>query len=969
MKKQRFLYVLLGIGAAFFAMGLLVMMLLPFARSLQEASSVSEIKAVGDDAWLTAVTEQLKEQEYNVSAVESQAVVYQAPNRAQNLRTVFSETGIQVEPRVRQGQPWQVGLDIAGISNGVQSLRPQLETHTTTDNRLTMDYGQWQAWYVNDVRGVQQGFTIDEPLFAEETGLLLVDMAVTGDLALQWIDDDEIQMVTAVGKHVLTYRELVAFDAQGNTLPAAMELIDISPEQQGIRLAVNTADAAYPIVIDPFLGGGVDWEAWTDQDANFGFSVSSAGDVNQDGFDDVLVGAHWYDGGFPNSGAVFAYYGGPVGLLPVHQWMFLGSVLDMELGYAVNAAGDVNGDGFDDVIIGTHMTPTGQAFVFQGSPVGLDLAPLWIGSGEQQLGDGFGMAVNTAGDVDGDELDDIIIGAPYFDIPGHFVPDGGRVYVFSGADVSAGINDPAAAWRAQNSEIGSSSAFGYSVGTAGDVDGNGFDDVIIGAPFYFDGEVETGYAGIFSGTLEGLPGGWGTITNTVAADWNSYAFFYPNAQYGFSVGTAGDVNQDGFDDVIVGAPLLTYIGMNEGAAFVFTGTNPINNMDSLVEVYSPWYFGSSVDFALFGYSVSTAGDVDQDGYDDVIVGSPHFDNGVLGPQGTTAVNGGGAFVLRGSPFGFADIWEFSSNTSDAKLGTSVDTAGDVNGDGYADVIVGAPMMPSPGGTLGEAFSIYGSGEIRGLQAYNDSPSSFGRTTLLWTEVMTGGELYYAWSLGDGTFAEGAVVEHVYPAPGYYTAIVTGTSWTDMMTATTAVTISQRSLIDPANGGSLTFLNEETGFGIGVQVPPGAVSETVQLSFTPLVTIPQRPPDNSLGYYFDLNADMSQYQVFLPIVVNGDLGGTTTGVETAVVNSLGEDTGTDSIYFAVPVTVTIIYSDTGLTLPEEESLKLLYWDFDGTSPAWIDIAEECGLEGTYVYYPDDNYFTVQVCHLSQFGVAH
>jgi len=962
MKKQRFLYLAGVVGVVGFVMGVLFFVV--FSEELEDPveMAVSTNVAVGskqmmpDERWITAVSAQIEALEYAISLDDNATqIAYQAPNRAQNLRTSFSESGIQVEPRLAQGDAWESGLELIGLNNGLQTIAPALAAHTTVENRVTMDYGQWQAWYINDTRGVEQGFTIEEPLFAHETGLIQIDMAVTGDLTPQLVNDDEVGLVTAVGEQILSYYGLTAFDAHGEELSAAMDVVALADGQTGIRLAVDVAEAEYPIVVDPFLGGGPDWEGWIDQDANYGFSVSTAGDVNGDGFDDVLVGAHWFDGSTPNTGAVFAYYGSPDGLPPMFQWMVEGDMPDMELGYQVNPAGDVNQDGFADIIIGTNMTPTGYAYVYTGTLAGLSNQPQWVGFGEQD-GDGFGTAVNTAGDVNNDDVDDIIIGAPYFD--GAAGSDSGRAYVFYGP-ISSAVQSPD--WIGEGGEIEyyADGLFGYSVSTAGDVNGDDFDDVIIGEPFGRS-EVIQGRALIYTGTLSGLfmPGS-GEPAGIYDAAWMSDGPDWGNSEYGASVSVAGDVNGDGFSDVVVGAPQYSDIVPTGGAVFVYTGTHPIINMSTFED--PNWTVYSNIPDAMLGYDVGMAGDVDLDGYDDVIMGAPQFDNTII-PESENALNGGGAFVYRGSPFGFDSVWEFSSDVANAKLGTSVGTAGDVNGDGYADVIIGAPEMPSPNSTLGEAFSFYGSGAISGLQAFNDSPTNLGEPTLLWTEIDTGGVLDYAWDLGDGALFYGPQAAYVYPQPGYYTAIVTATSLTDQMTATTAVTVSASSLIPPS-GGELNFFNEETGFGTGIYIPPGAVSGTFKLSYTPVSTPTQPSPENSIGYYFDLNTDVPDHQVFLPIIVSGDDG----EGGTAVPNSFARESVNNSYEFNVPITMTIVYTDTGLTEAEELNLKLPYWNTD--QQAWIDIAEECDLSHTYMYYPDDNYFTVQVCHLSRMSVAH
>ncbi len=966
MKRQRFLYL---VGLLFFGglvVGRLFWIFSGGGEGLAGQTAVSPpthtiSQTIIDEGWITAVSANIRRAEYHITPLEGEAdaaLVFHSPNRAQELRTTFSGNGIQVTPRQTDADGWTFGLRVIGVGNGIQTIAPEAGAFSAAETRLTVDYGRWRTWYVNDSRGLEQGFTLDAPLFAQETGKVVVNLALTGDLApVLAADGKGVELVTAVGEPVLTYQGLFAFDAHGAELPAVMEVAALPGGQPAINLVVDSANAEYPLVIDPILGSAIIWETWlADQaDSNFGFSVSTAGDVNGDGFDDVLVGAPWFDGGEPAEGAVFAYYGTPSGLPPTYQWLVEGNVPHMELGFAVNPAGDVNADNFDDIIVGTHFSPTGRALVFAGSPGGLLPAPLWVKDGEQP-GDGFGMAVNTAGDVNGDNVDDIIIGAPYFDGGSE---DDGRAYVFYGPISSASLTPD---WVAEGGvpDIYAGGLFGYAVSTAGDVNQDGFADVIIGEPLA-DNDGPVGLAALFGGSPNGLVQPGTGPASRDDADWVSFGDFAYGSWFGAAVGLAGDVNGDGFDDVIVGAPQYSYREIyGEGAAFVFTGTTPISNVNPLPD--NSWTFYGGVSDAMLGHAVGSAGDIDQDGYDEVIVGAPQYDNDVFPNKQPQAIHGGGAFILHGAPSGWDWIWEFSSNIPEAKLGTSVGTAGDVNGDGYADVIFGTPQMANPGGTLGEAFALFGSGQIEGLTAFNDSPTTLGQPTQFGATFDAGGALEFAWDLGDGAQAVGAFVQHVYAHPGQYTAVLTATSFTDEMTATTAVTVSQSSLINPVSGGHLEFVNEETGFGTKVDVPPGAVTETLQLSYTPLTTITQPSPENSVGYYFDLNTGPPNFahQLYLPLVVKGEGGGTAVSHPNDIASPASSYT------FAKPVTVTIVYTDAGLTPQEELSLKLLYWNKEQQD--WLDIALECDLEDTYAYFPEQNYFTVQVCHLSRFSVA-
>jgi len=457
-----------------------------------------------------------------------------------------------------------------------------------------------------------------------------------------------------------------------------------------------------------------------------GWSVATANDVNGDGFADVLVGAPGFDGPTADEGRVFAYHGSLTGLRPAASWFASGDRVTSRFGAAVSPAGDVNGDGFSDVIIGADTFTNGEEHegnvsLFYGSPGGLHPGPAWTAEGNQN-GAQFGAAVNLAGDVNGDGWGDFIIGAPGYT---NGEANEGQAFLYHGSAYG-----PAAqpAWTARGNESGS--LFSSAVGPAGDVNGDGFADVIAGAQNATNGEAQEGRIYVYHGAAAGLPANanwtdesdqqqaaYGAVACTAGdvngdgysdiiasaprfdhavADAGRICVFYGaagppssasgwaadgelmGARFSSAAAAAGDVNGDGFADVIIGADRYTNGQLSEGAAFLFFGSaaGPSTRAD--------WQTESNQAFASFGTAAETAGDINGDGYSDLIIGAPEFDNG--------QTNEGRIYVYHGSPTGPASApdWSADSNIADAMFGWAVSWAGDVNGDGFADVIAGAP---------------------------------------------------------------------------------------------------------------------------------------------------------------------------------------------------------------------------------------------------------------------------------------
>ncbi|MDY7078932.1 MAG: integrin alpha, partial [Chloroflexota bacterium] len=441
------------------------------------------------------------------------------------------------------------------------------------------------------------------------------------------------------------------------------------------------------------LGATPDWTADGDQvSAYFGYAVSTAGDVNDDGYDDVIVGAPGYDDGQTNEGRATVYFGSSTGITTgAAGWTADGDQAGAYFGRSVSTAGDVNGDGYADVIVGAPyyddgQTSEGRAYAYYGTADGLSATPDWTAEGDQAYAY-FGMSVSAAGDVNDDGYGDVIVGAYGYENGQAYE---GRASVYHGAadELSARPD-----WTAEGNQP--YAYFGYAVSAAGDVNDDGYGDVIVGAPYYDDGQANEGRAYVYTGTVSGL---------STMPDWTAESD-QVNGYFGRSVSTAGDVNDDGYDDVIVGAHGYGDGQAYEGRAFVYTGTA------SGLGTTPDWTAESGQAYAYFGYSVSTAGDVNDDGYADVVAGAPYYDD--------DQTNEGRVYVYTGTAEGLSAIpdWTAESDQANARFGYAVSTAGDVNGDGYGDVVVGAYTYSNGQTYEGRAFVYTGTAE--GLGATPD----------------------------------------------------------------------------------------------------------------------------------------------------------------------------------------------------------------------------------------------------------
>lgn len=701
-----------------------------------------------DANWIAQAEEYIRNSEYHIN-FQDHVGALQSPNRAQDLRITYHANGFSLTPRV-DGNAWRTDLRLVSIGKNSHRFAPNaMPTINVSEERATMDHGSFSIHYTNDENGMRQDFVVHEK--PDGQGPLTVQLQYSGSLHVTAQGEDDIlfsEYIDSTDSFVprVWYRDLLVTDADQRELPAHVEV-----DGKHILLAVNDEDATYPITIDP-LSTNANWVANGSQtDSHFGQDVGTAGDVNNDGFSDVIIGAWSYDSGaLTNVGAAYVFHGSATGLSTTPAWTRIGTQAYSNYGISVSTAGDINGDGYSDVVVGAPeytytVSNEGAALVYFGSASGLGTTPRVFASG--QAGSRFGWSVATAGDVNGDDVSDLIVGA--YEYNGPLGLRQGRTFVYHGNAGPALLNTTAD-WTMYG--YAGIASFGFNVSSAGDVNNDGYSDILIGEPEYSEtGQNDEGRALLFLGSAGGVVGA--TLAGAAWTGEGDQAY----ASMGNCVGWAGDVNGDGYGDVIIG--LWTFGDgttglLNEGAARIFLGNaTDLNNAFSwevrggaaqaalgvyvdgagdvngdgyadvivgadrydifrrgsaqvfLGSAFGPsttpaWTGGGSATFDVYGYCVGTAGDVNGDGYSDIIVGAFWAES--------TITDQGRAFVYHGSPNGLSSSGTLDQTQASAFFGTSVSAAGDVNADGYSDVIIGAPQFDNGQTDEGRAYVFHGS---------------------------------------------------------------------------------------------------------------------------------------------------------------------------------------------------------------------------------------------------------------------
>jgi len=516
--------------------------------------------------------------------------------------------------------------------------------------------------------------------------------------------------------------------------------------------------------INPNFGNGV----------GSGGAVSPIGDINGDGIGDFAVGAERGVSIDPvtglqrfTSGDVYVVFGratgfplnfDPASLNGTDGFILRGGREAQGLGFSVSGAGDVNGDGIDDLLIGTRATSLGQsaepgeAFVVFGRTTGFqpvqDVYTLTNAEGfrivdpNPSIPGQLGRSATNIGDFNNDGIDDFAIGEAKSGSP--FLPSGiehGAVHVILG-DTGIGLVGGTLGTTGRTpAQFGASTTvityhgpldeagLGTSVSGIGDFNGDGIDDLIAmapGAPFRSPAER---FATVIFGDANVPPAGNFNVNLAANIPPNTplpWFFIRNTADLAGVAANAGDMNGDGLDDLIIGGPNANG---GTGLAYVIYGTaNPVLNFDlSTLDGSNGFTILGDQAAGFFGNSVHSAGDVNNDGYDDVIVGAFGANRTPI-PGQTQDWLGGAAYVIYGAPgtraatfdvstlngtngFAVEGISPFSVNPDDG-VGAAVSGGEDINGDGIDDILIGAEDATSSPGTVqevaaGRTYVIYG----------------------------------------------------------------------------------------------------------------------------------------------------------------------------------------------------------------------------------------------------------------------
>ncbi|MEO8770511.1 MAG: T9SS type A sorting domain-containing protein [Ferruginibacter sp.] len=737
---------------------------LPFMAAAQvnqlNQNNSTKASQVTDD-WQKAAEAYIAADEYHFKQAAGN---YYAANKKQRIGTVISPSGFILSPLRITDKPdkkndWSVNMQLSYIGKGMFNVHNQSNDQafsSTGKSDLTVRHSGFDIQYINTEEGLRQNFVINNKPAGDK--LLSIDIQVSGNLT-PVVNNNELQLKDAGGSTRLFYRDLKVWDASHTALAAGMKM----NKHGKLEIIVDDSKAVYPITVDP-INQTPDWTTSADGilptligqlavNAAYGFSIAGLGDVNNDGYDDVAVGAPAMvdlisgTGTLASVGAVFVYFGSANGLpvVPSAKLQPTTAVAGALFGFSI-AGGDINNDGKADIIVGAPMdnvslaigggaTATGKvgkAYVFSGATLQTNTTPFLIlqlsGTGILENGVNlsvkalFGFSVAVTEDLNNDGKKDMIVGAPAYagikaGLLGSKLVDvqSGGAFVF----LSNAANNNLTITKLEpikTSLLGlgllesniSGLLFGYSVDGLGDYNGDGKPDVVASAP-----------AGVNASSINALLNG---------------KLLQGSANVYYGTGTS--------------------VNVNPGATLTATSGGLLSNL-----------VGSVANVAnLFGTSVKGVRQANGTRNGNVLVGAP-LGNAVINvlnlqlKTGTVSVfkkktTSPGGYVVPDqvltSPRNSNNILQVIQ--SNLLFGYALDNVLDINCDGYGDIIVGEPASSGvqlinanvAGGAayvyLGKADGTYQAAPVWTLTATADAFLGVNATSLIGYSVAGAGKV-------------------------------------------------------------------------------------------------------------------------------------------------------------------------------------------------------------------------------------